>query len=110
MRGECKYAHECRYQRYVNGKERTVARTECWAVKEPFERDAKHKELCGVYKLLSCNDKLFWIPTNGFDEHYGYTYKCNRCGEEIIGMANYCPNCGYEYEPWDGTILGKNNT
>lgn len=37
MKSECKYAHECRYQRYVDGKERTVVRIECWATKEPFE-------------------------------------------------------------------------
>ena len=102
MRGECKYAHECRYRRYVDGKECTVVRTECWATKEPFECDERYRELCSGYRSLSSNDKLSWIPTDEFDEQYGDTYKCARCGKEIIGTSNYCPYCGYEYEPWDG--------
>ena len=102
MRGECKYVHECRYRRYVDGKERTVVRTECWATKEPFECDERYRELCSGYRSLSSNDKLSWIPTDEFDEQYGDTYKCARCGKEIIGTSNYCPYCGYEYEPRDG--------
>lgn len=42
---------------------------------------------------------------NKFDEHYGDVYKCIRCGKEIIGMSNYYPHCGYEYNPWDDTTF-----
>ena len=105
MRGECKYAHECRYQRYVDGKERTVVRTECWGEKNPSICDARRKEYCDKYKPLSNNAKLSWIPTDEYDEQYGDTYKCGRCGKEIIGTSNYCPHCGYEYKPWDGTTF-----
>ena len=105
MRTPCKYAHESRYDRYVDGKERTVVITECWATKEPFECDEGYRELCGIYRPRSDNAKLSWIPTDEYDEQYGDTYKCARCGKEIIGTSNYCPHCGYEYEPWDGTTF-----
>ena len=105
MRAPCKYAHESRYDRYVDGKERTVVITECWATKEPFECDEGYRELCGIYRPRSDNTKLSWIPTDEYDEQYGDTYKCARCGKEIIGTSNYCPHCGYEYEPWDGAIF-----
>ena len=105
MRKPCKYAHESRYDRYVDGKERTVVITECWATKEPFECDEGYRELCGIYRPRSDNTKLSWIPTDEYDEQYGDTYKCARCGKEIIGTSNYCPRCGYEYKPWDGTTF-----
>ena len=105
MREPCKYAHESRYDRYVDGKERTVVITECWATKEPFECDEGYRELCGIYRPRSDNTKLSWISTDEYDEQYGDTYKCARCGKEIIGTSNYCPHCGYEYEPWDGTTF-----
>ena len=105
MRTPCKYAHESRYDRYVDGKERTMVITECWATKEPFECDEGYRELCGIYRPLSGSAKLSWIPTDEYDEQYGDTYKCARCGKEIIGTSNYCPYCGYEYEPWDGTTF-----
>ena len=105
MRTPCKYAHESRYDRYVDGKIREVIINKCWATKEPFECDEEYRELCGVYKSLSGNDKLSWIPTDEYDEQYGDTYKCAICGKEIIGTSNYCPHCGYEYKPWDGKIL-----
>ena len=105
MRTPCKYAHESRYDRYVDGKERTMVITECWATKEPFECDEGYRELCGIYRPRSDNTKLSWIPTDEYDEQYGDTYKCARCGKEIIGTSNYCPRCGYEYKPWDGTTF-----
>ena len=105
MRKPCKYAHESRYDRYVDGKERTVVITECWATKEPFECDEGYRELCGIYRPRSDNTKLSWIPTDEYDEQYGDTYKCARCGKEIIGTSNYCPHCGYEYKSWDGTTF-----
>lgn len=105
MRGKCKYEHECRYQRHVDGKECTVIRTECWATKEQFECDEGYRELCGIYRPLSSNAKLSWIQTDEFDDCFGYVFKCARCGKEIIGTSNYCPHCGYEYEPWDGTTF-----
>ena len=106
MRTPCKYAHEFRYQRYVDDKERTVVRIECLATKEPFECDARRKEYCDRYKPKDViSDKLSWIPTDEYDEQYGDTYKCARCGKEIIGTSNYCPRCGYEYKPWDGTTF-----
>ena len=105
MRTPCKYSHESRYDRYVDGKIREVIINECWATKEPFECDEEYRELCGVYKSLSGNAKLSWIPTDEYDEQYGDTYKCARCGKEIIGTSNYCPHCGYEYKPWNGTTF-----
>ena len=105
MRTPCKYAHESRYDRYVDGKERTMVITECWATKEPFECDEGYRELCGIYRPRSDNTKLSWIPTDEYDEQYGDTYKCAICGKEIIGTSNYCPHCGYEYKPWDGAIF-----
>ena len=105
MRTPCKYEHESRYDRYVDGKERTMVITECWATKEPFECDEGYRELCGIYRPRSDNTKLSWIPTDEYDEQYGDTYKCARCGKEIIGTSNYCPHCGYEYEPWDSTTF-----
>ena len=29
----------------------------------------------------------------------------SHAGKELIGISNYCPHCGYEYEPWDGTTF-----
>ena len=64
------------------------------------------KEYCDRYKPKDgINVKLSWIPTDEYDEQYGDTYKCARCGKEIIGTSNYCPHCGYEYKPWDGTTF-----
>ena len=105
MRTPCKYEHEICYVRYIDGKIRDVTVNECWDTKEPFECNDQCREKCGKYKPLSNNAKLFWIPTDEFDEQYGDTYKCARCGKENIGTSNYCPHCGYEYEPWDGTTF-----
>lgn len=86
--------------------------TECWGEKEPSICDARRKECCDRYKPIDEDDnkskdvinaKLSWIQT----DVCGYVYKCARCGNKIIGTPNYCPQCGYEYKPWDGTILGK---
>ena len=100
MRGKCKYAHECRYQRYVDGKERTVVRTECWATKEPFECNEWHREICSMYKPT----RLKWKRRRNTDgSWYGV---CARCGWQYeLVEANYCPHCGYEYKPWDGTTF-----
>lgn len=105
MRTPCKYAHEVTYRRLASGEMRDITVNKCWAVKEPFACSDKGRELCRAYKPLSGNTELSWIPTDGYDEQYGDTYKCARCGKEIIGTSNYCPHCGYEYEPWDGTTF-----
>ena len=105
MRSKCKYAKKMTYNRFVNGELKDISVNECFAVLEPFECTDQCREKCGKYKPLSCNDKLSWVPTDEFDEQYGDTYKCTRCGKEIIGTSNYCPHCGYEYEPWDGTTF-----
>lgn len=105
MRTPCKYAHEVTYKRYIFGKMTDITVNECWAEKEPFECDRECREMCDIYKPLSNTLELYWIPTNGLDEQYGYTFKCARCGQEFIGTSNYCPHCGYEYEPWDGTTF-----
>ena len=77
MRTPCKYAHECRYQRYVDDKERTVVRIECLATKEPFECDARRKEYCDRYKPLY-ETKLKWKHQRNTDgSWYGV---CARCG------------------------------
>ena len=60
MRKPCKYAHESRYDRYVDGKERTVVRTECWATKEPFECTEQCREKCDKYKPANEENKLKW--------------------------------------------------
>ena len=106
MRTPCKYAHESRYDRYVDGKERTVVRTECWATKEPFECSDGCREKCGDYEPLSNNNaELSWIETGLSDELYGPLYKCARCGRCSIGKCNYCYNCGYEYKHWKQPII-----
>ena len=77
MRTPCKYAHECRYQRYVDDKERTVVRTECWGEKEPSVCDARRKEYCDRYKPLY-ETKLKWKHQRNTDgSWYGV---CARCG------------------------------
>ena len=105
MRAPCKYAHDGVRYKCVCGEWKDVKVTECWGEKEPTVCDAKRMEICDKYKPLSNNLELFWIPMNKFDKHYGDVYKCIRCGKEIIGTSNYCPNCGYEYKPWDGTTF-----
>ena len=106
MRGECKYAHDGVRYKCVCGEWKDAKVTECWGEKEPSICDARRKECCDRYKPKDAIDtKLSWIPTDEFDEQYGDTYKCARCGKEIIGTSNYCPHCGYEYEPWDGTTF-----
>lgn len=107
MRAPCKYAEKMIYNRFVNGELKGISVNECFAVLEPFECTDQCREKCGKYKPLSCNTKLSWVPTDKFDKHYYNVYKCARCGKEIIERHNYCPYCGYEYNPWDGTILGK---
>lgn len=105
MRTPCKYMHEATYKRWVDGALIDVTINECWGEKEPSVCDARRMGICGEYKPISCNDKLSWIPTDKFDDHSGYMYKCARCGKKIIGTSNYCPRCGHEYKPWDGTIF-----
>lgn len=107
MRTPCKYAHESRYDRYVDGKIREVIVNECWATKEPFECDSKCKETCGVYESANKDKVLKWLNAGYSDEWYGCVCKCARCGAEVCGCdaRNYCSNCGYEYKPWDDKIL-----
>ena len=106
MKGECKYAHDGVRYKCVCGEWKDVKVTECWGEKEPSVCDVRRKEYCDRYKPKDViNSKLSWIPTDGYDEQYGDTYKCARCGKEIIGTSNYCPRCGYEYKPWDGTTF-----
>ena len=105
MRAPCKYAHNVTYLRWVDGAFVEVNIDECWSEKEPTVCDAKRMEICDKYKPLSNNLELSWIPTDEYDEQYGDTYKCARCGKEIIGTSNYCPHCGYEYKAWDGTTF-----
>ena len=103
MRTPCKYAHQCLYNRYANGRMCNVAVTECWAVKEPFECNNEYRELCGIYKPLY-DVNLEWQHKRNTDgTWYGV---CTRCGwrYELV-EANYCPHCGYEYKPWDGTVF-----
>ena len=98
MRGKCKYEHECRYQRYIDGKERTVVRTECWATKEPFECNEWHREICSMYKPT----RLKWKHKRNTDGSWNGV--CASCGWQCeLVESNYCPYCGYEYKPWDGT-------
>lgn len=105
MRTPCKYAHEVTYRRWASGEMRDITVNECWAVKEPFACSDKGRELCRAYRPLSNNAKLSWIPTDCYDGWSGPSYKCARCGHKSIGRCNYCSYCGYEYNPWDGTIF-----
>ena len=107
MRTPCKYAHKVTYKRYVNGEMRDVTVNECWAEKEPFECNDKCRETCGRYKPFNKDKPLKWRNTRYFDKWYGYVCKCARCGVEVCGCdaRNYCPYCGYEYKPWDGTTF-----
>lgn len=103
MRGECKYAEKMTYNRFVNGELKGVSVNECFAVLEPFECTEQCREKCGRYKSLY-ETKLKWQHRRNTDgSWYGV---CARCGwhYELI-EANYCPHCGYEYEPWDGTTF-----
>ena len=72
MRTPCKYAHEVTYRRWVNGALVDVTVDECWGEKEPTVCDARRMEICGEYEPLNNNLELSWIPTNEFDEKYGY--------------------------------------
>lgn len=106
MKGECKYAHDGVRYKCVCGEWKQVKVTECWGEKEPSICDARRKEYCDRYKPKDGIDtKLSWIPAYRLDDHSGYIYKCVRCGKEIMRRANYCPHCGYEYNPWDGTTF-----
>lgn len=106
MRTPCKYAHDVTYLRWVDDALVDVTVDECWGEKEPSVCDTRRKEYCDRYKPIDViNAKLSWIPAYRLDDHSGYIYKCVRCGKEIIRRANYCPHCGYEYEPWDGTTF-----
>lgn len=103
MRGECKYAHEITYKRWIDGALVDVTVNECWGEKEPSICDARRKERCDRYKPLY-ETKLKWQHQRNADgSWYGV---CARCGwhYELV-EANYCPHCGYEYEPWDGTTF-----
>ena len=105
MKTPCKYAHEVTYKRYVDGRLMDVKTNECWTEKELFECSDRCREACNVYKPLSDNPELSWISTDSYDGWSGPSYKCARCGRKSIGKCNYCYNCGYEYEPWDGTTF-----
>ena len=107
MRGECKYAHEICYVRYIDGKIRDVVVNECWATKEPFECNDQCREKCGIYKPANKDKVLKWLNAGYSNEWHGCVCKCARCGAEVCecDARNYCPYCGYEYEPWDGTTF-----
>ena len=106
MRAPCKYAHDVTYLRWVDDALVDVTVDECWGEKEPSVCDARRKEYCDRYKPKDViNAKLPWIPTDEFDDYFGYVFKCARCGKEILRRANYCPHCGYEYKAWDGTTF-----
>lgn len=103
MRGECKYAHDGVRYECVCGEWHDVKVTECLGEKEPSICDARRKERCDRYKPLD-ETKLKWQHRRNRDgSWYGV---CARCGwhYELV-EANYCPHCGYEYEPWDGTTF-----
>lgn len=42
-----------------------------------------------------------WKEKNYFNEHYGRSYECSNCGEETIGIPNYCPKCGAKMDKED---------
>ena len=107
MRSKCKYEHEISYVRYIDGKIRDIVVNECWATKESFECNDQCRERCGIYKPANKDKVLKWLNVGYFDEWHGSVCKCVRCGAEVCerDARNYCPYCGYEYEPWDGAIF-----
>lgn len=103
MRGKCKYAHNVTYLRWVDDALVDVTVDECWGEKEPSVCDARRKEYCDKYKP-SMPTRLKWKHRRNPDgSWYGV---CDRCGWQYeLVEANYCPHCGYEYKPWDGTTF-----
>lgn len=39
-----------------------------------------------------------WIDTGGYRAWYAREYKCSKCGDTMLGEANFCPNCGERKE------------
>lgn len=35
-----------------------------------------------------------WIDTHEEEEWYAREYRCSECGDTMLGVANFCPNCG----------------
>ena len=35
-----------------------------------------------------------WIDTGGYRAWYAREYRCSKCGDTMLGEANFCPNCG----------------
>lgn len=39
-----------------------------------------------------------WIDTGGYRAWYAREYRCSKCGDTMLGEANFCPNCGERKE------------
>lgn len=39
-------------------------------------------------------EKALWIDTAEKEEWYAEQYKCNQCGEMMLGKSKFCPECG----------------
>lgn len=35
-----------------------------------------------------------WIDTGGYRAWYAREYRCSKCGDTMLGEANFCPKCG----------------
>ena len=38
------------------------------------------------------------VSMDKYVQHATYYYECSECGDQHIGQANYCPNCGCKME------------
>lgn len=95
----CKYAHKVyRTMGWIDCNTPTVQEMYlCWGEKEPSECPYG----CDETKCPKCEKWLYKGKYYNDD-----MWECSRCGLEIIGdKPNYCPNCGQEYNHWDGKHL-----
>ena len=42
------------------------------------------------------------VSMDKYVQHATYYYECSECGDQHIGQANYCPNCGAKMEVDNG--------
>ena len=62
--------------------------------------DANHDYLMGFQDAAEAVDQIqpersqgHWIDMHDEEELYGGKYKCSVCGNWMIGMPNFCPDC-----------------
>ena len=72
-----------------------------------FENDWMYPESQEKYVLEMLDDlpsaqpdrkKGRWIDDGFQEEWWGEQFTCSICGETMIGMSKYCPECGADME------------